>query len=205
MKLAYFWVGACGPGPSSWPSIPFIAANNQKKGVGKGVAAGAFRASRGRKGFLLWLSLESRHIELERLVCALSPSWTLAHELISAVMDGPTVEQLRNAVREAEGEVLACDPTPDQLRAEAAEAERLAAETGGASVKTRRAVLSLKTKWELFIDVHGITKLWQDQRKSAREGPVEGGTRRSGSRRERPATVLKKARGPLRVVATSLI
>jgi len=70
-------------------------------------------------------------------------------------MDGPTVEQLRNAVREAEGEVLACDPTPDQLRAEAAEAERLAAETGGASVKTSRAVLSLKTKWELFIDVHG--------------------------------------------------
>ena len=89
------------------------------------------------------------------MVCALSPSWTLAHELIYAVMDGPTVEQLRNAVREAEGEVLACDPTPDQLRAEAAEAERLAAETGGASVKTSRAVLSLKTNWELFIDVHG--------------------------------------------------
>jgi len=40
------------------------------------------------------------------LVCALSPSWTLAHELIYAVMDGPTVEQLRNAVREAEGGVL---------------------------------------------------------------------------------------------------
>ena len=52
--------------------------------------------------------------------------------------------------------ILACDPTPGQLRADqAAEAERLAAETGGASVKTSRAVLSLKTKWELFIDVHG--------------------------------------------------
>jgi len=44
------------------------------------------------------------------LVCALSPNWTLAHELICAVMDGPTVEQ-RNAVREGEGEVLACDLT----------------------------------------------------------------------------------------------
>ena len=55
-------------------------------------------------------------------------------------MDGLTVEQLRNAVRDAEGEVLPCDPTPDQMRAEAAEAERLAAETGGASVKTSSSV-----------------------------------------------------------------
>ena len=73
------------------------------------------------------------------------------------MMGGQTLEELREAVREAESEVQACDPTPEQLRADVAEAERLAAENGGASYKTSRAVESLKIKWELFIDGHGAS------------------------------------------------
>ena len=73
-----------------------------------------------------------------------------------AMTGGPTLEELRDAVRKAESEVQACDPAPEQLRADVAEAERVAAENGGASYKTSRAVDSLKIKWELFVDVHGV-------------------------------------------------
>lgn len=57
--------------------------------------------------------------------------------------------------QQAEDELQSMDTTAEQLRVEAAEAERLAFQHAGASPKTSAAILSLKSKWETFIDVHG--------------------------------------------------
>ena len=46
------------------------------------------------------------------------------------------LERLQAWARQAEDELEALEPTAEQMRMEAAEAERLAFETGGASAKT---------------------------------------------------------------------
>ena len=75
---------------------------------------------------------------------------------------GPTLEELRKAVECARRRARSRPAGPRSnagaaARADVAEAERLAAENGGASYKTSRAVESLKIKWELFIDGHGAS------------------------------------------------
>ena len=65
------------------------------------------------------------------------------------------LERLQAWARQADDELEALEPTAEQLRKEAAEAERLAFETGGASAKTSMPILALMNKWETFVDVHG--------------------------------------------------
>ena len=65
------------------------------------------------------------------------------------------LQRLQAWARQADDELEALEPTAAQLRKEAAEAERLAFETGGASAKTSMPVLALMNKWETFVDVHG--------------------------------------------------
>ena len=65
------------------------------------------------------------------------------------------LERLQAWARQADDELEALEPTAEQLRKEAAEAERLAFETGGASAKTSMPILALMNKWETFVNVHG--------------------------------------------------
>ena len=58
------------------------------------------------------------------------------------------LERLQAWARQADDELEALEPTAEQLRKEAAEAERLAFETGGASAKTSMPVLALMSKWD---------------------------------------------------------
>ena len=62
--------------------------------------------------------------------------------------------QLRAAVASAQEALDGLRPSPEQLRAEAAEAERLARESG-TSAKTGAVVAAMKRRWMEFLAVHG--------------------------------------------------
>ena len=65
----------------------------------------------------------------------------------------PTLEQWME-LNAAEAAVAAFGPTPEQLREEAAEAERLATESG-TPAKSAKVIGTLQHRWSDFLDVHG--------------------------------------------------
>ena len=69
--------------------------------------------------------------------------------------DGSEVAQLRAAVDAAEARLGALRPSPEQLRSEAAEAERRAMACGALSPKTSQLVQSMENRWCEFLAVHG--------------------------------------------------
>ena len=69
--------------------------------------------------------------------------------------DGGELAQLRAAVEAAEARLGALRPSPEQLRSEAAEAERRAMACGALSPKTSQLVQSMQSRWCEFLDVHG--------------------------------------------------
>ena len=66
----------------------------------------------------------------------------------------PTVEQLWAELDAADAAVAAFGPTPEQLREEAAEAERLAKENG-TPAKSAKVIGVLRRRWSDFLEVHG--------------------------------------------------
>ena len=64
------------------------------------------------------------------------------------------LDALWQELNAAEAAVAAFGPTPEQLRAEAAAAERLAKENG-TPAKSAAVIKSLARRWTEFIDVHG--------------------------------------------------
>jgi hypothetical protein len=66
----------------------------------------------------------------------------------------PTIEQLQAELCAAEAVVAAFGPTPEQLREEAAEAERLAKENG-VPAKSAKVIAVLERRWREFLEVHG--------------------------------------------------
>ena len=67
----------------------------------------------------------------------------------------PSVEELWQHFAEAEAAVAALGPTPEQLRSEASEAERLARESG-THAKTAAAIRALQRRWSDFLDAHCV-------------------------------------------------
>ena len=62
--------------------------------------------------------------------------------------------QLWMELNAAEAAVAAFGPTPEQLREETAEAERLATESG-TPAKSAKVIGTLQHRWSDFLDVHG--------------------------------------------------
>ena len=65
-----------------------------------------------------------------------------------------TAEALWSELEDAEAALEAMYPSPEALRQEAAEAERLA-QVNGVPAKSAKAIASLKNKWDEFLVVHG--------------------------------------------------
>ena len=65
-----------------------------------------------------------------------------------------TLAALRAELSAAEAAVAVFGPSPEQLRAEAAEAERLAKENG-TPAKSARVIGVLARRWKEFLEVHG--------------------------------------------------
>ena len=78
----------------------------------------------------------------------------------------PTVEQLWAELDAADAAVAAFGPTPEQLREEAVEAERLAKENG-TPAKSAEMIGVLRRRWSDFLDVHGDAYGFE-----ANEGPT---------------------------------
>ena len=64
------------------------------------------------------------------------------------------VETLKAVLAEAEAAIAALGPTPEELREEAAEAEKLAKENG-TPAKSAAVIRSLERRWREFLAVHG--------------------------------------------------
>ena len=76
------------------------------------------------------------------------------HELVGACMSSVELTRLREAFITAEEAVNALQPSPELLRNEAAEAERLA-DKNGTPANTSQAVASLERRWRDFLELHG--------------------------------------------------
>ena len=69
--------------------------------------------------------------------------------------DSPrTIDELWADLDAADAAVAAFGPTPEQLREEAAEAERMASENG-TPAKSAKVIGVLRRRWSDFLDVHG--------------------------------------------------
>ena len=68
--------------------------------------------------------------------------------------DGPTIEELWVELEAATAAVAAYGPTAEQLREEAAEAERLAKESG-TPAKSAKVIGVLRRRWSDFLELHG--------------------------------------------------
>ena len=66
----------------------------------------------------------------------------------------PTIDELWANLDAADAAVAAFGPTPEQLREEAAEAERMASENG-TPAKSAKVIGVLRRRWSDFLDVHG--------------------------------------------------
>ena len=66
----------------------------------------------------------------------------------------PTIAELLLELGAAEAAIAAFGPTPEQVREEAAEAERLAKENG-TPAKSAKVIGVLQRRWSEFLDVHG--------------------------------------------------
>ena len=74
--------------------------------------------------------------------------------LIMAPVGQPSVAELLAELDAAEAAVAAFGPSPEQLREEAAEAERLAKENG-VPPKSAKVIGGLERRWQEFLEVHG--------------------------------------------------
>ena len=68
--------------------------------------------------------------------------------------DVRSIDELWAALEQAEAAVAAFGPSPEQLRQEAAEAERMANETG-TPAKSAKVIHTLARRWSEFLGVHG--------------------------------------------------
>ena len=68
--------------------------------------------------------------------------------------DERSIDELWAALERAEAAVAAFGPSPEQLREEAAEAERLAKEAG-TPAKSAKVINTLARRWSEFLGVHG--------------------------------------------------
>ena len=66
----------------------------------------------------------------------------------------PTIEELWAELDAAEAAVASFGPSPEQLREEAAEAERLAKENG-TPAKSAKVIGVLRRRWSDFLELHG--------------------------------------------------